>query len=259
MLHHQLEDILSSLNGCSGGGQTTKWGHIGVGREDGLKMGEYSPILYPISMFKLLHFETKGLGPMPKRRSKWWDASSERILTIGVFESRHTGQRLVASNIHLDNDGSVAREKSAAIILDTLQELGQQWARGNRDLQYFVAGDFNSLPTQEAYQDMDASGQVADVYNLVPKALHFGDDNTFTGFQPDTDEDKDEIGRIDLVWLGPKDSISRHRTWNASDHESSKWIVKGYSVVPNVCDSGVFSSDHRAVVADVVLASEVTP
>ncbi|KAK4505916.1 hypothetical protein PRZ48_003881 [Zasmidium cellare] len=245
VLHQQLQDILSGLNDSS----DSEWQHIGIGREDGMQKGEYSPILYPTRIFKLLNFKNIWLSPTPDKPSKGWDAGSERILTIGVFENRHTGQRFMAANTHLDNEGSVAREKSVDLILETLEDVRREWAQ----VPYFLAGDFNSFPTQEAYKAMIASGQVADVYSLVPEALHFGDENTFTGFQPDTDEDKDGIGRIDFVWLGPKSAIAGEPGNREPGNRESCWIAKGYSVIPNVFDAGVFASDHRAVVADVVM------
>lgn len=257
VLHDQLQDVLGGLNGSSGNSGDARWQYIGIGREDGKEKGEYSPILYPTQVFTLLHFENKWLSPTPDKPSKGWDAACERILTVGVFQNRHTGQRLVASNTHLDHKGSVARAKSVAMILNTLRQVRRAWAHGNHELPYFVAGDFNSFPTQEAYKAMDASGQVADVYNLISMQLHFGDYNTFTGFQPDTDKKQGKPERIDFVWLGPKNSITPEPRTDSDGHEQY-WIVEGYSVIPNVFDSGVYSSDHRAVVADTMLATEAS-
>lgn len=44
VLHQQLVDILSGLNS-----KKTAWDFVGVGRDDGLKAGEYSPICTYIS------------------------------------------------------------------------------------------------------------------------------------------------------------------------------------------------------------------
>lgn len=254
VLHDQLQDVVNGLNGSSGNNEDAKWQYIGIGRQDGKRKGEYSPILYPTRVFKLLHFENKWLSPTPWKPSKGWDAACERILTVGIFENLHTGQRLVASNTHLDHKGSISRAKSVAMILDTVQQVRRKWAHDDYELPYFIAGDFNSFPTQEAYKAMNASGQVADIYNVIPEHLHFGDYNTFTGFQPDTEKKQGKPERIDFVWLGPKKSITDELRTNLGE-QGPHWVVKGYSVIPNVFDSGVFSSDHRAVVADVALAS----
>lgn len=52
VLHSQLMDITSSLN------HGDKWSYIGVGRDDGVAAGEYSPILYRPSVFRLKSWRT---------------------------------------------------------------------------------------------------------------------------------------------------------------------------------------------------------
>jgi len=84
----------------------------------------------------------------------------------------------------------------------------------------------------------------------VSKERRYGDEITFTGFRPDTDQDADEIGRIDFVWLGPEPAVNSQTPDSA--HRKPRWDIQGYSVLPNVFDDGVYCSDHRAVVADVV-------
>ena len=91
---------------------------------------------------------------------------------------------------------------------------------------------------------------MVDVHEAVSPRERYGSEDTFTGFEPDTDKDKDEIGRIDFVWLGPKERV---HGLNANSMESGGWDVQGYSVLPNVFDDGVFCSDHRCVVADAIL------
>lgn len=263
VLHGQLCDLLFCLNDpdgsqnrdpdllCSGPG----WSYIGVGREDGRRKGEYSPILYPSRLFNLLHFENTRLNPTPARPSKGWDAGSVRILTTGVFECKATGRRVVMFNTHLDNAGSEAREKSVGIILGVIERVTTDWAAEGekRDgLNYVLAGDFNSFITQEAYKAVVASGTMVDPYDAVPEDARYGDEVAFTGFQPDTDVDRDEIGRIDYVWFGPKGRV-RGAGLAGSDESKGGWSVKGYSVLPNVFDDGVFCSDHRDVVADALL------
>ena len=49
VLHHQLNDILHSLNYGS-----DEWRYIGVGRDDGREAGEYSPLFYRPGVWKLL-------------------------------------------------------------------------------------------------------------------------------------------------------------------------------------------------------------
>lgn len=48
---------------------------IGVGRDDGKEKGEFSPILYDTTKFKLLESETFWLSETPEKISVGWDAA----------------------------------------------------------------------------------------------------------------------------------------------------------------------------------------
>jgi len=245
VLHSQLLDILHGLNRLLPPSHPDAepprgpvWAHIGVGRDDGETQGEYSPILYPVDAFDLLHVETVWLSPTPNRPSKGWDAGSIRILTVGVFEHKLSQQRVIASNTHLDNSGARSRLESIAIILRTLRRIESEWGRDGQ-VGIFLAGDFNSFPTQAAYQAMESAGYLQDVHNVAGPEGRHGETMTFTGFRPD--EDRHLQGRIDFVWLGPRGDTAK------------QWAVEQYSVLPNRFDAGVYLSDHRAVVGDVTL------
>lgn len=285
VLHSQLSDILHSLNGLDPAKKDADslpagplWAHIGVAREDGRTHGEYSPIIYPVQLFDLLHFENLWLSPTPDRPSKGWDAGSERILTAGVFRSKTTGQRLIACCTHLDNVGSKSRRKSVDVILQTIARLRREWSsvdaafgyesssrpdvtrenQQNADPAVFLAGDFNSLPHQEAYLAMEASGMMCDLRNYVKPERRYGDLITFTGFS--SEQDKEDQGRIDFIWLGPQDQVAGLQCGRRGDgvlteeaERSPRWRVDGYAVLPNRFEDGVYNSDHRCVVGDVVL------
>ena len=76
VLHRQLVGILAGLNAphisteSSTPSADSDWAHIGIAREDGLEKGEYSPILFPVRVFSLLHFENIWLSPTPHKPSK---------------------------------------------------------------------------------------------------------------------------------------------------------------------------------------------
>jgi endonuclease/exonuclease/phosphatase family metal-dependent hydrolase len=227
VLHGQLRDILSGLNG-NGTGASRGWDYYGVGREDGEKGGEYSPILYRRDVWRLLEGETIWLSETPKVPSKGWDAASTRILTITVFEHKKTERKVVALNTHLDDQGSESRLESAKIIAQQVEKL--------KPLPVFLAGDFNSEPGQEAYSWLTQSNSpVYDLRDDVPQADRYGHENTYTGFGYEGEPEK----RIDFLFLG----------------KGSDWDVKGYSVLESRFEDGVYNSDHRAVVGDVVLKS----
>lgn len=254
VLHSQLVDILEGLNELQPSERKERspstgptWAHVGVGRDDGATKGEYSPIIYPINVFSVLHSETVWLSPTPHKPSKGWDAGSIRILTVAVLEHKCSKQKVLASATHLDNAGSESRKYSVNIILKTLKRIHKEWAH-NSALPIVLAGDFNSFINEEAYLGMAHSNFMYDLHNYVSPKRRYGEGNTFTGFEPE--KDKDDQGRIDFIWLGPKDSVYVGQANMTSSHV---WKVDGYSVLPNVFDNGVYASDHRCVVGDTRL------
>jgi endonuclease/exonuclease/phosphatase family metal-dependent hydrolase len=247
----QLVDILSGLNKASSTntGTDPEWTYIGVGRDDGKEAGEYSPIIYRPAVWKLLHWKTVWLSETPTKPSKGWDAASIRIVTIGVFRHHASQKTIIALNTHLDDQGSKSRLEAAHIILDKINEY---YAGKYRDVLsgVFLSGDFNSHENEEAYTALTANtSPLVDSQKLIDPAERYGDENTFTGFgyeglQP---------GRIDYILLGPvnKTADGNENTGNAI---TLPWTPKGYAVLPNIFDDGVYNSDHRAVITDVALS-----
>ena len=111
--HVQLEDMLERLPG---------YAYVGVGRDDGEKGGEYSPVFYKRERLKLLDGGTFWLSETPDRVSKGWDAVCMRICSWGHFEDRATGCRFWFFNLHMDHRGKVARHKSAELVLERQTE-----------------------------------------------------------------------------------------------------------------------------------------
>lgn len=232
VLHSQLTDILSGLNN-----HTQTWNYIGVGRDDGLEAGEYSPILYQPAIWTLQSFQTLWLSKTPHQPSKSWDAASTRILTIGIFQHHLTKNPIIAMNTHLDDQGSLSRLESAKIILHQISSL----ASANPSAPIFLAGDFNSQPHQEAYQTLtNPFSPMRDLQTLVPEPHRYGNVHTFTGFGHEISPPT----RIDFLFINRGGEGSR-----------SRWEVKGYGVLANKFEDGVYSSDHRAVVGDLEIFS----
>jgi endonuclease/exonuclease/phosphatase family metal-dependent hydrolase len=234
VLHNQLTDIMSSLNN-NATESYDEWAYIGVGRDDGKTAGEYSPIIYRPAVWKLEEFQTVWLSETPDRPSKGWDAASIRIVTIGVFQHRQSGSKLVAMNTHMDDQGSKARLEGAKLIVKEIGNYtGYVDSSGGGPLPLFLAGDFNSEPHQEAYEVFNAADSpVHDLRESVPEAMRYGHNNTFTGFGFEGEPNK----RIDFLFL----------------KKGSWWQARGYAVLESRFDDGVYNSDHRAVVGDVVL------
>lgn len=225
VLHSQLLDIMHALNGSAT--PDASWAYIGVGRDDGKLAGEYSPIFYRPAVWKLKNWDTCWLSPTPRVPSRGWDAASTRIATIGHFEHFQTGQRVIVTTTHFDDQGAVSRKESARMLLKILDLEAEPSA-------ILLAGDFNSPPDDEAYKIMTApESTMVDITEMVPKERRYGNEMTFTGFgfvDPTP-------SRIDFIFASKKSRIK----------------FDTYAVLANRFDDGVYLSDHRACVADLHL------
>ena len=92
-LHHQLVDVVDALNVAQP--PQPGWSYIGVGRDDGRKGGEYSPIIYRPSIWHLTAWNTRWLSTTPDKPSYGWDAANIRLVTIGRFTHIKTGKKVV--------------------------------------------------------------------------------------------------------------------------------------------------------------------
>lgn len=265
VLHTQLVDLMAGLNhvsdGISDGSplQGPFWNYVGVGRDDGKTAGEYSPIIYPRQIFRLLHNQTVWLSPTPSRPSKGWDAASVRILNVSLFQHRTTRRKVIIANTHLDDQGAVSRRESIKLILATLTQLYNQWSQdGQEEIGMFLAGDFNSRPDGEAYQRMNNSGYLTDMYGAVGEGRKYGNEFTFTGFEPE--KNPNGRGRIDFIWAGPNEKSGSFtnafsKSLRLQSTLASVWKALGYSVLPNMFDDEIYLSDHRAVVVDAIVGT----
>ncbi|KAF4635316.1 hypothetical protein G7Y89_g2779 [Cudoniella acicularis] len=226
VLHLQLVDVLASLNS----GVEDEWDYIGVGRDDGLQGGEYSPIFYRKSRWNVLEWRTVWLSPTPEEPSKGWDAASIRIVTVAIFENVATRKVILVLNTHLDDQGIQSREESAKIILGIIDFL-----TGLREVAAVVlAGDFNSPPSDKAYQVItDPKSGMEDIGINIPKERRYGNEMTFTSFG----HVDNFPSRIDFIFSKARDNLK----------------YKTYAVLANRFDDGIYISDHRACIADLQL------
>lgn len=224
VLHNQLVDIMSGLG--------DEWDYIGVGRDDGKQAGEYSPIIYRKAIWNVEKWKTVWLSETPDVPGKGWDAASVRIVTVGTFVHQASKKNVVGMCTHFDDQGSKSRTESAKLILKVIDDVTASNSSAKR-LPVFLGGDLNSETSGSAYQILNAkNSSIQDVKDL--SKWKYGDKNTFTGFQDSTAKTE-----IDHVFVGPRDT--------------SDWEVIGYAVLENKFEDGVYNSDHRAVVGDVVL------
>lgn len=198
------------------------YGWVGVGRDDGDKKGEFSPVFYLKKRFELIETNTFWLNEHPEKLGYGWDARFNRVVTWAKFRDKKTDKEVVIFNTHFDHQGEIARRESAKLVLRKVEEI----ANGTP---FVVTGDFNALPSQEPIKILTDNSK--DFYFIssekLSKTPHFGPRGTFTGFK----EKERDNEPIDYVFVAKQDvEVLKHATL------SNTW-------------KGLYASDHFAVMA----------
>jgi len=235
------------------------WGHVGVGREDGIEEGEFMPIYWKKDTFTLLRSDHFWLSHDPfVPGTKFPGASSVRVATAAHFKlnSWLSNKRFTLVNTHLDDQSDPARAFAASMLL---QRARSEAANSST---VFIMGDFNSQAQghdASAYQIMvglrapekinatfeqafpagkkkasEAEFKMIDVRTQLPPMRVAGCWATFTGFDA---KDTSEYSHIDFIFGGSNGG------WNITSHRVENVLT----------DDGVFASDHRPVIADILL------
>ena len=189
VLHQQLEDLLQRL---------PEYDYVGVGRTDGAKKGEYSPVFFRKDKFDALEKGNFWLSETPDvPGSVGWDAALERIASYAKLRDKATGKIFMAVNTHFDHVGVKARRESAKLIMRKIQEIvGKQPA--------VVTGDFNVTEDDEAYKTMigqQSNAQMVkfnDAYHMTPN--HTGTTYTWHNFCKIPPL---ECEKIDFIFITP--------------------------------------------------------
>ena len=216
-LYHQVEYLAEKM---------PKYRWFGVGRDDGIEAGEYSPVFYQHELFEVIEWGTFWLSEEPNvPGSVGWDAAITRIATWGNLRHLDSGKDFWVFNTHFDHRGVEARPNSARLLMSKVNEMVPEVAS------VIVMGDFNSTEDTEAYQVM-VSGRLSDAIDLSTDNYIPEDEmGTFSGFKKDSD--RVEV-RIDHIFV------------------DSSMLVDWYSIIDLTVD-GRYASDHRPVVAHVHL------
>ena len=198
-LHGQILDIEEGLTGF-------EW--FGVGRDDGDKAGEFSPIFFNKMKFILVESGNFWLAEDCTKPGLGWDAACTRICTWGKFQSKVSGKRFFVFNTHFDHKGYEARKNSATLIKDKIEELS-----GKSGLPVILMGDSNLTPDTEPIalikQELKDS---RDISEQAP----YGPVGTFNSF----DWDAPMVGRIDYIFVRDFDVIKYAAI---SDNKESRW------------------------------------
>ncbi len=179
-LYGQITDIEKQL-------PEYEW--FGVGRDDGIKAGEFSPIFYNKTKFILVKYGEFWLSEDCNKPGLGWDAVCNRIVTWGEFKSKVTGKHFLVFNTHFDHRGNEARKNSAFLIRDKIKEISN-----NRGLPIILTGDFNLTPDSEPIQLI--KGFMKDSRE-VSETPPYGPVGTFTSFDWNAPMEK----RIDYIFV----------------------------------------------------------
>lgn len=188
VLHTQLLDFKSTL---------PEFGHIGVGRDDGKEKGEYAPVFYKKSMFKLEKSGHFWLSETPEIPAKGWDAVLPRICTWGKFKHLKSGKSFWFFNLHMDHIGVQARLNSIELVLSKIK------AMCGTD-QIVLTGDFNVDQKSDAYAKLESSAVLHDCYNLA--LVRYALNGTINNFVPTQNTDS----RIDHIFITQKIKVLRY-------------------------------------------------
>ena len=199
-LYNQIEDLQNNL-------PDYEW--FGVGRDDGKKEGEFSPIFFNKSNFILIDQNTFWLSETPEIPSKSWDSSLNRIVTWGRFKSKITGKQFLVFNTHFDHRGVEARKQSAILIRKKIEEMTK-----DKNLPVILTGDFNLTPDQEPISHIK---KYLSDSREVSEQPPYGPVGTFNSF----DWNAPMEGRIDYIFVQGSIKVLKYAV--LTDSKEKRW------------------------------------
>jgi len=214
-LHFQLDELVVAM---------PRYQRIGMGRTDGVEAGEYAAILIDRSRLEVLEESTFWFSDTPSvPGSTSWGNDITRICTWARLRDRASGRSFYAYNVHWDHRSQPSRERSGALLLQTI--IG----RGFSEDPVLVTGDFNAGETNPAFRQLLESPEalLVDTFRLIHPMV--GEVGTFNGFEGTTSGEK-----IDAVLA------------------SGGWEVVA-AQIDRAARQGRYPSDHFPVTATLTL------
>jgi len=216
-LNHQVEQLATEL---------AEYDWVGVGREDGKQLGEFSPIFFKSSMFELLGSKTFWLSEeRDQPGSIGWDAALPRIATTAHLKDKRSGREFLIINTHFDHRGKVARLRSTELLL--------QFVKNRIKIPVLLLGDLNLTPDSDAYATLTKDEIFHDTRTAVISPP-LGPIGTFSGFRKQ--DNLNEAPRIDYIF--------------ASHH----FIILSYQAVMSE-KNGRYVSDHLPIKVDLKISN----
>ncbi len=217
VLWHQYTYLDSVLTG---------YASQGVGRDDGMKAGEMTPVFYKKDKFDLIRTITFWLSETPGfPGSKSWGSSLPRVVTWMELVNKDSHEHLYFFNTHFAHDSDSARRMSSEMLLNEVTEIAQGFP-------FIITGDFNMPPDSRGYKILTGPEASVSLFRdsyFVSEEKPKGPSYTFNGFS-----DEPGSGRIDYIFVRNGIRVLEHKT-----------IIKK--------EGGVFLSDHWPVIARINL------
>ncbi|CAE6457687.1 unnamed protein product [Rhizoctonia solani] len=232
------------------------WDWVGVGRDDGVERGEFSPIFFNKSVVQLKSWDTFWLTDTPFDVSKYPGAGSYRICTVAHLSIGEKNFTLL--NTHFDDQSDAQRRLAASLILHRAK-----YEAATTKAPVFVNGDFNSpaegtdngayqiftgelspVPINATFAEKFAVPEdsplpegfkMIDTRGATPRQKVFGNFATYTGFS--NPGYTGPYGRIDFIFG------ASHVEWQSVAYKADEVLY----------DDGVYLSDHRPVTVDLIL------
>ena len=207
-----------------------EYNYIGVGRTDGDKSGECSPVFYKKEKFRLIKTGNFWISQTDSIPGKGWDAALPRICTWGRFQILENGKHFWFFNLHMDHIGKVARVEGTKLVLEKIKAM-------TNGEPVVLTGDFNYDQRAEGYGIISGSQLLKDTYETAE--LRYSPNGTFNNFNPQYKSDS----RIDHIFTTKEFKVVKYGVltdmyWSKAD--SSTQAVR----IP---------SDHYPVKAEVIL------
>lgn len=152
---------------------------IGVGREDGLRAGEFTGIFVRKASFQVLDHGTFWLSELPDLPgSMSWQTACTRTCTWSLLQGEKG--RLWVGNLHLDHESEEARFEGTKLVLSRLSQV---------EAPAILMGDFNAQPFDPPIRLLHAHPRFQDPFQGQDE----GTWHAFTGWP--------ESQRIDYIFL----------------------------------------------------------
>lgn len=148
-----------------------QYDHIGVGRDDGKRAGEFMAIFYDKSKVELLDGGTFWLSETPDKVSRGWDAACLRTCTWSRMRMKATGDEFIYLNTHLDHQGPQAKEEGIKLIVERIKPYIEE------DLPIFLTADFNVRYNNPLFEPLKEV--MDDARDVAPNSDYRG---TFNGW-----------------------------------------------------------------------------